>query len=166
MDIKLYRISVDKYIYQYMKPVDRQPMLLSFVNTMYFPFKELMDAWVAYRNEAVIKATVTSQSGSLKWYLNKLFDPDLKRIYTQTATDEGVEAGRYDTEAARSFEAGRYDTEVARAQELRNYGESGATQNKDFAVYIPAAISASTNDIISVVDTYRHAGKTFTVIEF
>lgn len=166
MDIKLYRISVDKYIYQYLKPVDRKPTVVSFFNIIYSPLNDLMDAWVDYRDESIVKATVTSQHKSLQWFLNRQYDPTLKRIFTITANDDGVEAGRFDTEPLRSFEAGRFDTEVARSQETRRYGESGATQNYDFAVYIPSDISGSTNDIISTVDTYREAGISFTVIEF
>lgn len=164
--IKKLSITIADFILSYLPSHWRLTTRQKMYRLILAPFKTMNDEWKVFRDDAITRANVSNQTMSIEWYLNKLFDTELERINIETNQGGGVEMGNHDTEPAIFQVMGNHDTEPGIYTAMTALGEDANIGMFDFAIYIPAAISSSTNDIKAVVKKYAYGWKTFTVIEF
>lgn len=163
--IRKFRISIDKFTYQYLEPEWRLPNILLLFKVVLYPFQVMMDEYIAYRDAAIIKANVSCETMSIEWYLNELFDNELRRITIDTATSDGVYIRNEGEAPDNPLYLGNEATEPARFEYLYNPGEHVNFEGKSFAVFIPASLAGVKDQIRGITNIYRNAGKTFTIIE-
>lgn len=162
--IKKISISIDKWIYAWMTPHWRKTSRLALYGVLMTPFTVMMSEFITWRDEAIIKANVTGETIALEWYLNRLFDATLKRITIHTNTDQGLQMGIRGTEPAKYQTMGKRGTEPTKYKTMTRVGEDAIVGTYDFGVTIPAAISAQEDDIRSIINQFRLAGKKYTII--
>lgn len=164
--VRKFKINVRRFVNIHLIPALRKNIRLEMYAQLLSPFTMINDEWVTYRNKSTTRAKVNGESISLEWYLNYLFDTDLQRIYIDTNDLDGVQFGISATEPDDYQELGIQATEPAAKVAFPFYGESSDIGRYSFGVFIPAALSSSEDDIKDVVNNYRIAGKTFTIIQF
>lgn len=166
MIIRRFRIKVNKFIEAYLAPHKRTKNRQYLYNVCLYPFKELNAEYITWRDKETIRSYMTGETVNLEWYLNSLFDPNLKRIYIETNEGGGVVKGIRGTEPDLYQVAGIRGTEPTLYVSKRLKGEDAVLGFKRFGVYIPNDIAELAEDIKGVVNNYRFAGKTFMIITF
>lgn len=163
MAIRKYKISFNKFIKNFVAPEKRQDVREALYNTIMLPFKTMMAEYEVWAEKETIAANVVFETATMEWYLNSLFDPEEQRITFETVEYVGKPLGiRDDNDIIVPF--GLRDTNDIIIPILA-LGIHPIYGKKRFAVLIPAAISSSTEDIKGVVNQYRYAGFTFTIVE-
>lgn len=165
--IRKFSITIKKFVRAYLPMHKRQTNRLKlFADVLTYPFTLMMAEFKAWRDEAIIKATVTIEKTSIEWYLNRQFDPVLQRIYINTNNAEGVIMGNRATEPDDFQLMGNRATEPDDYVIFSNRGEHPAIGYASFGVYIPSALSSSKEAIAALMRVYKLAGKSFVIIEF
>lgn len=164
--IRKNRITVNYFIRAFLPPHKRKPNREKLYNVLLHPMKLIMDNFIVWRDKEVIRANMTFETAKMEWYLNHLFDPELKRIYIETNEMAGLVKGDRTSEPAVYVVKGDRDAEPAEYVVGRVKGEDTALGLAKFGVYIPAALSGEADAIKGAVDNYRYAGKTFVIKTF
>lgn len=142
-----------------MPPHKRQAIRTAFIKGLLFPLQEDSDAHNTWASNAIIKAMVTGQTGSLEWYLNYRFDPDLKRIQIVHGVISGIPNSLV-SENGNKFRLS-LESESGSKQALKLTGENISSIPKDFRVIIPNTVDEG--QLRSVIDTYRQRGKLYDI---
>ena len=142
-----------------MPPHKRQALRTAFIKGLFYPLQEDSDSYNTWVNDSIIRATVTGQTGSLEWYLNYRFDPDLKRI----KIIHGILVGTPLSLAAENGNKFRLSlsSEDGSKQGLKLTGENISSLPLDFRVQMPDTINEG--QIRQVIDTYRQRGKLYDI---
>lgn len=125
------------------------------------PLDTLMQSYNNTRFEQIIKANVTGQVKLLQWYLNNLFDNELRRIRIYHASDGGYFIHNHEEStpgyllAYNEIEGGG-DTYIYLNSELLG------VLNK---FYIEVPPNVNNIELTGVVEKYKAAGKLFEIIE-
>jgi len=156
-------ISINKFISSYLAVHLRKALRLKFLNTMLSVFDVINTEYVAWRDEAVIKAKVTGETMSLEWYLNYMCGSGTA-ITIETAGLTGVTAGIISSEPSLYLVAGIQSSEPTKYKSAGFKGEDTIWGTKTFIVKVPTAYSAYSDTIISIVNSFRAAGKSFKIV--
>lgn len=162
--IRKHRINIDLFINNWLPSHKRQTNRKGLLAVLLTPFTIMMGEFVAWRDEAIIRANVTSETISIEWYLNYLFDPTLKRIHIESNDGDGVILGVKTTEPLKFLYFGDKDDEPTAFQYLYKPGETTDLGTASFGVYIPTDLEDQALDIFAIVKIYKLAGKTFVII--
>jgi len=142
-----------------MPPHKRQAVRIAFIKGLLYPLQEDSEAYNTWVSESIIKAMVTGQTGSLQWYLNYKFDPDLKRIQIIHGELTGVPMS-LEAESGSKFRLSLVSEDGSK-QALKLTGENISSIAKDFRVLMPDTVDEG--QLRSVVDTYRQRGKLYDI---
>ena len=82
--------NIEQYVEDYIPPSLRKPVRLAWLDALTAPVRQMWEEYRYFRDEARYAAAVTGQKIVLEAYLNRLFDPMLKRIYLRTGIDAGA----------------------------------------------------------------------------
>ena len=159
------RISIDIFNYlenNILPPHKRQPIRLSFLRGLLQPVYDASVAYNVWRDDIIIRATVTGQTLSLQWYLNYVLDATEKRILIIHGTIVG-EPLSLRSEAGTHFQMS-LRSEAGTAKSLKLKGEHVTTLPFDFRVLAPASVDQG--QVKKIVDTYRQQGRKFDIVTF
>lgn len=164
--IRKFSFTIKNIIFAYLPPYKRRPNRLKLLGVLLYPLTIIMQEYKAWRDEAIIKATVTIEKGSIEWYLNYLFDPVEQRIYIETNNAEGVLMGLRATEVLDFQLMGLRATEPTDFVAFSNRGEHPVLGFASFGVFIPTDLAAQADAISGVMRIYKLGGKTFKIIQY
>lgn len=154
------RLTIDmlNYVIEVvLPPHKRQALRSAFIKGLVYPLQQDSEAYNTWVNESIIKATVSGQTGSLQWYLNYRFDPDLKRIQIIHGIITGVPLS-LSAEAGSKFRLS-LSSEAGSSKGLKLTGENISSIEKDFRVLVPESVDEG--QLRQVIDTYRERGKLY-----
>ena len=135
------RISIDILNYlenNILPPHKRQTNRLAFLKGLLQPLQDASTAYNVWRDDIIIRASVTGQTASLQWYLNYVLDATEKRILIIHGTIIGEplslrsEAGTLWQMSLRS--------EAGTSKGLKLKGEHVTSLPLDFRVICPASV--------------------------
>lgn len=160
--------TLENFIRAYLPPEDRKDNIISYHKMLLKPLDTLVQDYLAWRDEELIKSVVSAEKGSLEWYLNYRFDPVDQQIYIVRNQGVGIEIGIDEaTEPAYYAYVGiDFATEPASYEDIPLKGEDVTVGIYKFGVFIPTALSALTDEIRGVVNVYNSSDKDYTIIEF
>jgi len=159
------RISLDILNYlqnNILPPYKRQPIRIAFVGGLLQSVVNASIAYNAWRDDNIIRATVTGQTASLQWFLNYELDAIEQRILIIHGIIVGeplslrIESGAVFTNSLRS--------EGTTPNLLKLRGEDATSLPYDFRVIAPASVDQG--QIKKIVDTYRQQGKLYDIQTF
>lgn len=157
------KVNIDNFVRGYLPPEKRLTNYILNGKILNAPLSQVVEDFLSWRDDVIMRAKVTGQHQSLEWYLNEKFDNTERRITTETNYGTGLPMGLRDDEDVVTPMGDRVAEDVATP--MRRHGEHPTYGFANFGVNIPAALTDSTDDIKGVVDTYRLAGKTFVIVE-
>ena len=161
--IRKINFTVENFIKNYLPIAKRKPIRLNYLSSLLFVFATLRSEYMAWRDEAIIRANVTGETMSLEWYLNYICASGTG-ITIETAGLSGLRAGIESTELAYYVAAGIESTEPTRYVSIGFPGESTLWGTKSFIVKVPTAFSSWSAIITSIVNSYRMAGHSFKIV--
>ena len=159
------RISVDIINYletNLLPPHKRQRKRIAFLSGLLSPLAEASGAFITWRDDIIIRASVTGQIASLQWYLNEVLDPSLRRILIISGTIVGNPLSLR-TEAGSHFQMS-LRSEVGTAEGMVLRGENVTSLPLDFRIAAPASVDQG--QVKSITDTYKQSGKLYDIITF
>lgn len=143
----------------FLPPHKRQQVRIAWLKGLVWPWRENEVAFYDWRNEMIIRATVTGEKGSLQWYLNHLYDRAQQRIVIIEAEETGI-AVSLETENTAWVVAGlEASAETGVAFYLE--GENTTTLPVDFRVLIPSGVSE--DQVSGTVKLYNMAHRSFDI---
>ncbi|MFN4249047.1 MAG: hypothetical protein ACK4EY_15065 [Flavipsychrobacter sp.] len=166
MTIRKFRLTISPFIKQWLAPHLRLPGRQSFFELLLTSINTINSEYMIWRNKAITKANVTNEKISLEWYLNKLFDPTLQRIYIQTRKPVGIGFGLSATEPLKFQGLGLSGTEPTEYIGFPLEDEDPDVGQYDFGIFVPAALTAQQDDIMNIALQFAKANKSFTTFLF
>ena len=142
-------------------PHKRQAKRLTWLNALTYPLVQLMGNFLSFRQDAMIRFTVTGQTISLQWYLNYLLDVELQRILIVNDVFGGFTIGlrREGPAVAKTF---GLSTEIPNEpQSIPLHGENPASLPFDFRVIIPTSVEPA--QVQGIVNKYKLAGRSYDI---
>ncbi len=163
--IRKITIGVLNLIILYLPPKKRQQKRIGWLQGLLYPYYTNELAFYTWRDDMIVRATVTGETGILQWYLNYKFDAALQRILIVDAVDDGIYVPYDDSE----------DTPVLMGLDIADEpdgdytialtsGESSSDLPVDFRVMVPTAVDV--NQVTAIVRLYNMAHKSFDVQTF
>jgi hypothetical protein len=154
----------------YLPPHKRQNNLLNLLLVLLSPISILMQTFIAFRDNAIRRTYVDGSCIALGWYLNSLFDPVNQLIYLNTRQAGGITYGRAGgtivSETDHYELLGLEATEPISFLRMPRVGEDFLFGSYSFVVFCPTAVQPYEQQIRQIVNNYRFAGKTFTIIYY
>lgn len=143
-------------------PIERKTVINhSWIKALLSPVQTLQDEFSAKCTDLDFKVKFSSQQQVLAGMLNLLFDSTLKRIRIETIADLAPDAVLiFDSEGTEGAVI-YFDSESPDGAAIYFDDEESLY---DFNVYIPTALSVSEAKIISWINRYKLADKTFQII--
>jgi hypothetical protein len=161
MSFTFIKITVPAFVRSLLPPHKRQPTRLSWLNALTYPLSQLMSGFLSYRQQAIIRYTVTGQTISLQWYLNYLLDVELQRILIVNDEYGGFTVGlrREGPVVAKAFGLSSESPNEPHAIPL--HGENPASLPFDFRVIIPTSVDPA--QVQGIVNKYKLAGRSYDI---
>lgn len=160
------RISIDILNYlenNILPPHKRQPIRLAFVKGLLKTLADSSTAFNTWRDDVIIRATVTGQTASLQWYLNYALDAAEQRILIT----HGVIVGNplsLRSENGAKFRIGLKTEGTLAPEQIKLKGEHVTSLPFDFRVIAPAAVDQG--QVKKIIDTYKQQGKLYDIQTF
>ena len=146
-------IDIAKQVRLLLPPALRKPVHIAFLQSMLRPMIEEWQKYLIWRSDRLYEAHVTSQTISMQAYLNRLFDPILKRIVVSHGESNDFYISLWSEPDGPYIPA---DDGVY----LGLAGEQGAEVN-GFIVEIPSGIDQV--QVAGVVDSIKAAGVNYEI---
>jgi len=160
-NVKRYDINYSKLINQRIPEPLRSPEMIAWITRLASPFTYLYSLILSFRQSTLYKLAITPQVVFLEKMLNDRYDSSLRRIYILDGQEYNP---LYIYTVAEVKPVWLYTKgEVGKPQvDLFTKGEVGQF-TFDFVVYVPVAISFDVNEMSSLVNTYKLAGKIYDI---
>lgn len=169
----MYDWDIVKWLNMYLPALLRAPKRMGILAAILGPLKQTISnsegtLWLQFadfREFVNLRTRYSIQQASLQALLNKLFDPDLKRIYLVTETDIlSINYGRVDgdTDSIPNVYGTLGNTEPAA------YGVVAADAEAEFNgyVHVPIGLQTREAEIKAWVDYYIYLSRTYKIIYF
>jgi len=165
--IRQISINIPQFIYNWIPVHRRKANWVKFLQVISAAFTTMMAEYKEWRNASITRAYVSSQTISMEWYLNELYDNTLRRIEIVTGDVSGVLVA-LQSEAIPFILAGLQSEpgELGDFQYMPLPFEDVTTGTADFIVRVPLALTWREGVIKRVVNNYKLAGKTYTIVYF
>lgn len=164
-------INVRRYIIDYNKfaieriPEDvRVPEVIQYVLCLLVPVVWVYDRVIAFRLYINYTLTITPQVVFIEMMLNNRYDTLLRRIYLRDGIELDVGYFYTRTEAKPNYFYARSEVAMPKRY-IYARGESGA-RTYDFIVFVPLAILSNIEEMKSIIDAYKLAGKYYLIQPF
>lgn len=151
------------YITRLLKPKYRKPKIQAWLRLFTNQLQGLQTTVNDYMTAQRRAVAATGQVISLEDYLNELFDSSLRRIYISDAAlivDEFITMQQELLDTPVTFMESESDPTWVL------YTEAESIAASDFIVNVPNTLLAVTNEIAHIIDTYKLAGKKYTIIGY
>ncbi len=161
MTFRMIKITIPAFVTNMLPPHKRQTSRLAWLNALTYPLVQLMGDYLSFRQDALIRFTVTGQTISLQWYLNYLLDVELQRILIVNDQYGGFFIGLR-SEGKTVAKAFGLSTETPNEpQTIPLHGENPASLPYDFRVIIPGSVDA--RQVQGIVNKYKLAGRSYDI---
>jgi hypothetical protein len=163
--IRQISIDIPGFINNWLPVHRRKNIWLGFLQVLLVPFRTMMSEYKDWRDASIMRAYVSSQTISMEWYLNELYDPIDREIRILTADPSGFYVAMQ-SETAPVMLAGLQTvlTEAGTFAYVPLPGEDLVTGMADFVVHAPLALMSMEAAIRKVVNNYKLAGKRYTIV--
>lgn len=165
--IRLIEINVPGFINNWLPVHKRLAARLRFLQVLLAPFSIMMATYKVWRDKSVTRAYVNSQKMSMEWYLNELYDADLRRIYIESPDASGLYIA-LETESSPAMTTG-LQSEPAELSDFVMVPlpyEDVDTGNADFVLWVPLDLSMLEQQLKKVLINYKLAGKRYALRYF
>lgn len=165
--IRQIKIEIPDFIYNWLPVHQRLMKRVKFLQVLMSPFTIMMGEYLAWRDKSITRAYVSCEKLSMEWYLNELYDTDLRRIYIESPDATGVYVA-LESEGTPTLDVGLESepTEVSDFVMVPLPYEDVDTGNADFVVWVPVDLVALELAIKKVVINYKLAGMRYVVAYF
>lgn len=165
--IRLLGMNIPDFANNWLPVHQRKANRLGFLQVLLSPFTIMMADYRVWRNKSITRAYVSSEKKSMEWYLNELYDTDLRRIYIDSPDNTGLPVA-LQTEGLPDLELGLQSepTEVGNYAMIPLPNEDVETGMVDFVVHVPIDLTPAEAAIKKVVLNYKLAGKRYVVSYF
>lgn len=162
MKFRFIKISIPQFVVNMLPPHKRQANRISWINGLTSPLVQLMNFFLAFRQDAIIRANVTGQTISLQWYLNYCLDNQFQRIiiinellggFTMGLRSEGLPV-------AKQFSLTSESPIAPEVIPLK--GENPEKLPFNFRVVIPNSVDKG--QVAAIVNKYKLAGRSYDII--
>ena len=146
--------DIPAFVRQYLPPILRTPVRVAWLSSLTAALEKIWADYDRFRTEARYAAAVTGQKIVLEAYLNRLFDPEMRRIRITYGQDAGLWVD-YNADSDGGDEY-LYDGVAVGSKE-----QGAADESEDFTVEIPAGTDPEA--VRSIVNKYAIIGVTFNI---
>ena len=160
-NVRRYIIDYNKFAIERIPEDMRVPEVIQYVLCLLVPVVWLYDRFILFRNYITYALTITPQVVYMEMMLNNRYDTSLRRIYIRDGID-------YDpiyiyTRAEAKPEYFYVRGEAGKPKKyLYTRGESGSL-TYDFIVFVPVVVIFNFEEMKSLIETYKLAGKYFLI---
>ena len=157
-----YRFDIDKWVIHMMPPVLRKKSMYAFLRVLVFPIKQLVSAFLTYKDSIDKQLTYNSFTNYLERFLNGLFFFDDGVIYITEERFEGQVFLSFANEQADPVYVSMRSEDPASPLWLSSI--SPDLIYGTFIVHVPSVLSEADRSIIfNWVNYYRMAGTEFSI---
>lgn len=158
--MKFFKINISNFAKQYLG-VDYD--FLDWVKVLLNPLSTSVDEYDLWRKNRFYLIHITSQVVSLNGYLNDRFDPVNRTIFISNGNQNAIGTWiALESETTPYFALGFVSEDQGQFISL----EAESPYSIDFIVNIPLSLINQSPQIISAVNQYRLAGKSFSIVTF
>lgn len=166
INVKRYTIDYVKYATQRIPVKLRFADVKAFVIVLIGPIVSIYNALILFRDAILYKLTITPQVVYLEKMLNDRYDGTLRRIYI-------VDGKVYDplylymkSELKPLIIYTTGEISISKPKQFLYTKGEGNIVTFDFVVMVPAGLPYNLNEMVSLIKTYKLAGKLFTIQTF
>jgi hypothetical protein len=164
MNVKRYIIDYTKLVNGRLPAKIRKPKMKAFMMTLVNPFIFIYNSLKSLRDQLIYKLTITPQVVYLQKMLNDRYDSSLRRIHIE----DGLEYNAlpiYMKAELKPVPIYRKSEALRPKKFLYTKGEAGQF-TFDFVVYVPIDISFDSNEMVSLINSYKLASMFFKIQTF
>jgi len=164
INIRRYIIDYNKFVVERIPEDVRVPEVIQYLLCLIVPIVWLYDRFVAFRNYINYTLTITPQVVFIEMMLNNRYDTLLRRIYLRDGVDYNAIYFYTRAEAKPKYFYARSEVAMPKRY-IYSRGEASAI-TYDFIVFVPSDISLDSDEIRSLIDAYKLAGKYYLIQTF
>lgn len=162
MNVKRYDIDYTKFVLERIPQHVQESEHNAWLTKLASPFVYLYNQLLLFRTNVLYKLTITPQVVYLEKMLNDRYDSALRRIYIVDGLSYNATYLYTSLELKPQF---TYKKSENNLWFLYTSGETGQF-SFDFVVMVPNAIAFNQNEMISLLNTYKLAGKIYSIQTF
>lgn len=152
--------NIQNLIWTMLPPFLRKPLRVYWLMSLLKPIDDLMQGYLQFKQGISYKISINAQVIVFENYINKILDPEAKRIKIIHAVDGAIPIG---LEIERSYFMSLSTSSEGKFKPIPLFGENDNALDVSFNVIVPLGVNIA--KLKSEINIYKPAGKTYKIIQ-